>query len=137
MATRRDHMESASTSGAPPQPTVAISSTRQRVVDPSGAPQAADDSALVRVEPSGPAPMLASSCPGWICFAEKTHPEVIPNICTAKSPQQVRGLALKLQLAVCSLAAAPDLWCIDQADPGSETRSGSQTRVPRHRYAVL
>jgi iron only hydrogenase large subunit-like protein len=25
-------------------------------------------------------PVLASSCPGWICFAEKSHPEALPYI---------------------------------------------------------
>ena len=27
-----------------------------------------------------PRPLLASSCPGWICFAEKSHPEALPFI---------------------------------------------------------
>ena len=39
--------------------------------------------------------MLASSCPGWICYAEKTHPESIPYISTCRSPQQIVGRALK------------------------------------------
>jgi len=35
-------------------------------------------------------PMLASSCPGWICYAEKVHGEyILPFISTTKSPQQV------------------------------------------------
>eukprot|EP00193_Tetraselmis_chui_P008082 CAMPEP_0177759780 /NCGR_PEP_ID=MMETSP0491_2-20121128/4912_1 /TAXON_ID=63592 /ORGANISM="Tetraselmis chuii, Strain PLY429" /LENGTH=518 /DNA_ID=CAMNT_0019275627 /DNA_START=362 /DNA_END=1915 /DNA_ORIENTATION=- len=45
-------------------------------------------------------PMLASSCPGWICYAEKTHGEyVLPYISTAKSPQAVLGTLLKRQVA--------------------------------------
>ncbi len=33
-------------------------------------------------------PMLASACPGWVCYAEKTHGElVLPYISTARSPQ--------------------------------------------------
>ena len=39
--------------------------------------------------------MLASNCPGWICYAEKTHPEAIPYISTCRSPQQIVGRALK------------------------------------------
>ena len=43
-----------------------------------------------------PLPMLASACPGWICYAEKTHGEVIlPYISTTKSPQQVMGSLVK------------------------------------------
>ncbi|NWJ05611.1 NARFL factor, partial [Crypturellus undulatus] len=41
-------------------------------------------------------PMLASACPGWICYAEKTHGSfIIPYISTAKSPQQVMGSLIK------------------------------------------
>eukprot|EP00501_MAST-03F_sp_TOSAG23-6_P002176 GSMAST32.ASY1.ANO1.2276.1 assembled CDS len=40
-------------------------------------------------------PMLASSCPGWICYAEKRHPESIPFISTAKSPHQISGILAK------------------------------------------
>ena len=33
-------------------------------------------------------PMLASACPGWVCYAEKTHGDtVLPYISTARSPQ--------------------------------------------------
>ncbi|TFK75426.1 iron hydrogenase [Pluteus cervinus] len=40
-------------------------------------------------------PMLASACPGWICYAEKAHPEMIPFIAKTKSPQQVMGTLAK------------------------------------------
>lgn len=41
-------------------------------------------------------PMLASACPGWICYAEKTHGTyILPYISTAKSPQQVMGSLVK------------------------------------------
>lgn len=45
-------------------------------------------------------PMLASACPGWICYAEKTHGSfIIPYISTTKSPQQVMGSLVKGYLA--------------------------------------
>lgn len=44
-------------------------------------------------------PMLASACPGWVCYAEKTHGAVIPHIATAKSPQQMMGSLVKDYLA--------------------------------------
>ena len=32
--------------------------------------------------------MLASACPGWVCYAEKTHGDyVLPHISATKSPQ--------------------------------------------------
>ncbi|RUS16272.1 hypothetical protein BC937DRAFT_91419 [Endogone sp. FLAS-F59071] len=43
--------------------------------------------------------MLASSCPGWICYAEKTHGYVLPHISVVKSPQQVMGSIVKEYLA--------------------------------------
>ncbi|PWN26806.1 iron hydrogenase [Jaminaea rosea] len=46
-------------------------------------------------EKDGQLPMLASACPGWICYAEKTHGELLPFISRTKSPQQVAGTMLK------------------------------------------
>ncbi|EFR03743.1 LET1 [Nannizzia gypsea CBS 118893] len=40
-------------------------------------------------------PVLASSCPGWICYAEKTHPHVLPYLSRLKSPQALTGTFLK------------------------------------------
>ena len=47
----------------------------------------------------GALPMLASACPGWICYAEKTHSEMLPFISRTKSPQQVMGTVVKTWLA--------------------------------------
>lgn len=45
-------------------------------------------------------PMLASSCPGWVCYAEKTHGDLIlPFIATTRSPQQIMGILVKQWLA--------------------------------------
>ncbi|NXH09582.1 NARFL factor, partial [Bucco capensis] len=49
-----------------------------------------------RAEDNKALPMLASACPGWICYAEKTHGSfIIPYISTTKSPQQVMGSLIK------------------------------------------
>ncbi|KAJ3639403.1 hypothetical protein Zmor_002764 [Zophobas morio] len=41
-------------------------------------------------------PMLASSCPGWVCYAEKTHGSyILPYISVTKSPQQIMGSLIK------------------------------------------
>jgi iron only hydrogenase large subunit-like protein len=47
----------------------------------------------------GSIPMLASACPGWICYAEKTHKEMLPFIATTKSPQQIMGTLVKEWMA--------------------------------------
>lgn len=40
-------------------------------------------------------PILTSACPGWICYAEKTHPHVLPHLSRLKSPQALAGTLLK------------------------------------------
>jgi len=40
-------------------------------------------------------PQFTSCCPGWIKFAEYFHPDLLPNLSTAKSPQQMFGALAK------------------------------------------
>lgn len=40
-------------------------------------------------------PLIAGACPGWICYAEKTQPQLIENISRTKSPQQIMGTLIK------------------------------------------
>ena len=40
-------------------------------------------------------PMTTSCSPGWIKFQEHFFPDLIPNISTCKSPQQMMGAVLK------------------------------------------
>ncbi|XXG98806.1 hypothetical protein Hte_005136 [Hypoxylon texense] len=55
-------------------------------------------------------PILSSSCPGWVCYAEKTHPHVLPHISRVKSPQALMGTLLKTSLSR-TLGIAPDrIW---------------------------
>ncbi|KAJ1968580.1 Cytosolic Fe-S cluster assembly factor nar1 [Dispira parvispora] len=42
-----------------------------------------------------PLPMLASACPGWVCYAEKTHGSLLPHISHTRSPQQMMGALVK------------------------------------------
>ncbi|KAE8132986.1 cytosolic Fe-S cluster assembly factor nar1 [Aspergillus pseudotamarii] len=44
-------------------------------------------------------PILSSACPGWICYAEKTHPFVLPHLSRLKSPQALTGTFLKTVLS--------------------------------------
>ncbi|OTB15991.1 hypothetical protein K445DRAFT_60202 [Daldinia sp. EC12] len=55
-------------------------------------------------------PILTSSCPGWVCYAEKTHPHVLPYISKVKSPQALMGTLLKTTLSR-TLGISPDrIW---------------------------
>lgn len=40
-------------------------------------------------------PILSSVCPGWVLYAEKTHPYILPRLSNVKSPQQITGCLLK------------------------------------------
>lgn len=58
------------------------------------------DEVLATVGPNKPAaPILTSSCPGWVCYAEKTHPYVLPHLSRVKSPQALMGTLLKSTLS--------------------------------------
>ena len=48
-----------------------------------------------RIKTGGPMPMFTSCCPGWVKFAEHKYPEMLPNLSTCKSPQQMFGALLK------------------------------------------
>ena len=50
---------------------------------------------LERVQNGGVLPMITSCSPGWIRFCEQYHPDMIPNLSTCKSPQQMFGAVLK------------------------------------------
>ena len=44
-------------------------------------------------------PMFTSCCPGWLRFVQLEYPELIPNLSTAKSPQQMFGAIAKTYIS--------------------------------------
>ena len=50
---------------------------------------------LKRIKDNGTLPMLTSCCPAWINYLEHRYPEVIPNVSSCKSPQQMFGALAK------------------------------------------
>ncbi|KZF22269.1 cytosolic Fe-S cluster assembly factor nar1 [Xylona heveae TC161] len=88
-------------------------------------------------------PILTSACPGWICYAEKTHPHILPHLSRLKSPQALLGTLLKTSLSK-RLNISPDrIWhlavmpCFDKkleasreelTDLAWQTDSQSQTK---------
>lgn len=48
-----------------------------------------------RVKNNGVLPMITSCSPGWVKFCEHYYPELIPNISSCKSPQQIFGAITK------------------------------------------
>lgn len=54
---------------------------------------------LGRVTNGGVLPMMTSCSPGWIKFVEHYYPELIPNLSSCKSPQQMFGAVCKTYYA--------------------------------------
>jgi len=44
-------------------------------------------------------PMFTSCCPGWIQYVKLYYPNLLPNISTCKSPQQMQGALVKTYFA--------------------------------------
>lgn len=52
-------------------------------------------------------PLFTSCCPGWVKYAEQFHPELLNNLSTCRSPQQMFGSVLKKKYAK-ELGIAPE-----------------------------
>ncbi|MDD5924536.1 MAG: NADH-dependent [FeFe] hydrogenase, group A6 [Clostridia bacterium] len=50
---------------------------------------------LNRVKNGGKLPMITSCSPGWIKFCEHYYPDLLDNLSTCKSPQQMTGAIIK------------------------------------------
>lgn len=50
---------------------------------------------IQRIENNGPFPMFTSCCPAWVRQVENYYPEYLDNLSSAKSPQQIFGVASK------------------------------------------
>jgi len=50
---------------------------------------------LNRKTKGGKLPLFTSCCPAWVKFAEQYFPELLPNLSTCKSPQQMLGALCK------------------------------------------
>ncbi|MBQ9743173.1 MAG: iron hydrogenase small subunit [Ruminococcus sp.] len=48
-----------------------------------------------RVKNGGTLPMITSCSPGWVKFCEHYYPDLLPNLSTCKSPQQMTGAIIK------------------------------------------
>lgn len=52
-----------------------------------------------RIKNNGVLPMITSCSPGWIKLCEHNYPELLPNLSTCKSPQNMMGALLKSHYA--------------------------------------
>lgn len=67
---------------------------------------------LGRVKNNGPFPMFTSCCPAWVRLAQNYHPELLDNLSSAKSPQQIFGTASKTYYPSISGIAPEDVYTV-------------------------
>lgn len=57
-------------------------------------------------------PMFTSCCPGWVKFTEEFYPELIPNLSSCKSPQQMMGAVIKSYWAQMTGRKPEDIYSV-------------------------
>ncbi len=57
-------------------------------------------------------PLITSCCPAWVKYAEEFVPELIPNISTCKSPQQMAGAIIKSYFAEKKMINKEDIYSV-------------------------
>ncbi|MDR2047504.1 MAG: [FeFe] hydrogenase, group A [Clostridiales bacterium] len=67
---------------------------------------------LSRVKNGGALPMITSCSPGWVKFIEHNFPELIPNLSSCKSPQQMFGAVAKTYYAEKLGADPKDMYVV-------------------------
>jgi len=57
-------------------------------------------------------PMFTSCCPGWVRFLKSQYPDMVPQLSTAKSPQQMFGAVAKSYFAEVIGVDPKKIYCI-------------------------
>ena len=65
-----------------------------------------------RVVNNGKLPMITSCCPGWVKYAEEFFPDLIPNLSSCKSPQQMMGAVIKSYYAKVENIKPEDIFSV-------------------------
>lgn len=52
-----------------------------------------------KTEKNASQPLIITACPSWVKYAEQFLPEIIPQLSTVKSPQQITGILVKTLIA--------------------------------------
>jgi NADH-quinone oxidoreductase subunit G len=62
--------------------------------------------------------MFTSCCPGWVRFLRSEYPDMVPQLSSAKSPQQMFGAVAKTYFAE-KIGVSPDKLCVISIMPCS------------------
>ncbi len=89
---------------------------------------------LEKIKNGARLPMFTSCCPGWINYAEKHCPEILPHVSTTRSPQGVLGalaktyLAEKMELDPANIRTISIMPCIAKKDEADREQLGQNGR---------
>ncbi|KHJ34135.1 putative iron only hydrogenase large subunit domain-containing protein [Erysiphe necator] len=86
-------------------------------------------------EPQAKMPLLTSSCPGWICYAEKTHPYILPHLSKLKSPQAITGTILKTTLSKIFDISPQRIWHVAIMPCYDKKLEASREELTDHSWA--
>ncbi|MFZ5590583.1 MAG: NADH-dependent [FeFe] hydrogenase, group A6 [Bacillota bacterium] len=67
---------------------------------------------LDRLQNGGKLPLFTSCCPGWIKYAEQFHADLLDNLSSCRSPQQMFGSLVKKHYAKSIGRAPQDVICV-------------------------
>jgi iron only hydrogenase large subunit-like protein len=104
--------------------------------DASNAPKRPGSEGAIDTTPKQP--ILTSACPGWICYAEKTHPYILPHLSRLKSPQALAGTLVKSVLSQRYNVSPSQIWhlavmpCFDKKLEASRSELTSAVWLPNH-----
>lgn len=79
-------------------------------------------------------PMFTSCCPGWIRFIKSQYPHLVPQLSTAKSPQQMFGTVMKTYFAK-SIGVNPEKICTVSIMPCVAKKGESNMELYYKEYA--
>ena len=90
-----------------------------------------------RVKNGGALPLITSCSPGWVKFCETYYPDMIPNLSSCKSPQQMFGALTKTYYAEKMGLDPHDLVCVSvmpctakKFEIGREDQSAAGEDIP-------
>lgn len=79
-------------------------------------------------------PMFTSCCPGWIRFIKSQYPHLVPQLSSAKSPQQMFGAVMKTYFAK-SIGVSPEDICTVSIMPCVAKKGESNMELFYEEYA--
>jgi iron only hydrogenase large subunit-like protein len=65
-----------------------------------------------RVQNQAKLPMITSCCPGWIKYAEEFQSDLLENLSSCKSPQQMMGAIIKSYFAETEKIAPENIYSV-------------------------